>query len=244
MDDQEFLRTLLPERVVEKAYENILSEPAKEIGKLGRDIVKTARLFLAPFQIAAAFQDRFERALERMVKRVPEDRRILPPSEVVGPALEHMKFLEEDSPLWQMFEELLSRSIDKDEIQTIHPSFSHIITQLSRDEAIILYRLKDSTFEVVDKMDLNQSENRFENRQIEQSNLPTQDLYLPEKLDLYYSHLESLSLVLWPVYKQDPIRDPSGKQTGIRRYSRMHLTEFGRLFIDACIPKQGFSNNN
>ena len=129
------------------------------------------------------------------------------------------------------------------QIQTIHPSFSHIITQLSRDEAIILYRLKDSTFEVVDKMDLNQSENRFENRQIEQSNLPTRDLYLPEKLDLYYSHLESLSLVLWPVYKQDPIKDPNGKQTGIRRYSRMHLTEFGRLFIDACIPEKGFSNN-
>jgi len=243
MDEQEFLRSLLPENLVEKTYEDILSEPAKEIGKLGRDVVKTARLFLAPFQVAASFQDQFERALERITNRVPEDRRISPPPEVVGPSLEHMKFLEEDNPLWQMFEELLSRSIDKNEIQTIHPSFSHIITQLSRDEAIILYRLKDFTFEVVDKMDLNQSENRFENRQIEQSNLPTKDLYLPEKLDLYYSHLESLSLVSWPVYKQDPIRDSNGKQTGIRRYSRMHITEFGRLFIDACIPEQGFFRN-
>jgi hypothetical protein len=236
----DILKTLLPEKVIDSAYKDMLSSPAKEVGKLATDIVKTARLFLAPFQLAAAFQDRFEHMMERISKRVSEDRRISPPAEISGPALEQMRYLDEDNPLWQMFEELLYQSVDETGIGKVHPSFSYIISQLSRDEAIIIYRLKESSFEVVDVMDLNEQENRFENRKIEQSNLPMVDLYLPDKIDLYYSHLESLNLVLWLVDKQDPINDDAGKQLGIRRWSTMHLTEFGRLFADICIPEHGF----
>jgi Abortive infection alpha len=193
-----------------------------------------------PLQITAAFQDRVERMVARIANRVPEDRRVAPPAEVIGPALQHMKFLEEGNPLWQMFEELISRSFDKEGIQDVHPAFSNIIAQLARDEGVILYRLREESFEVVDVLDLNRTKNRFENRRIEQSNLPSDDLFLPDRLDLYYSHLESLNLVRWPVHKQDPIKDESGQQTGIRRFSRMHLTDFGRLFADACIPSAGF----
>jgi len=240
-NETDFLKSLLPEKVLDSAYKDMLSSPAQEVGKLATDVVKTARLFLAPFQLAAAFQDRVERMMERISIRVPEERRINPPAEVTGPALEQMRYLDDGNLLWQMFEEVLSCAVDKLEIAKVHPSFSYIISQLSRDEAVILYRLKESNFEVVDVLDLNASEHRFDNRRIEQNNLPTNDLYLPDKLDLYYSHLESLSLVSWPVYKQDPIKDVTGKQTGIRRWSRMHLTDFGRLFADACIPEKGFS---
>jgi hypothetical protein len=239
-DEGDLLKVLLPEKVLGTAYEDMLSSPAKEVGKLATDVVKTARLLLAPFQIAAAFQDRVERMVERISERVPEERRITAPAEVAGPALEQMRYLDDENPLWQMFEELLSRSVDEVEVSKVHPSFAHIISQLARDEAVILYRLKESNFEVVDVLDLNAKENRFENRRIEESNLPTNALFLPDMLDLYYSHLESLSLVSWPVYAQDPIKDATGRQTGIRRRSRMHLTEFGRLFTDACIPEQGF----
>ena len=236
----ELVKAILPEKVVEKMYDDLVSNPAKELGKVGTDAVKTMRLLLAPLQIAAAFQDRLERMVARIANRVPEERHIAPPAEVVGPALEHMKFLEEENPLWQMFEELISRSFDKDEIESVHPAFSNIIAQLARDEGVILYRLKNENFEVVDTLEYNRPENRFENRKIEQSNLPLNDLFLPERLDLYYSHLDSLNLVSWPVGKQDPIRDDSGQQIGIRRFSRMHLTEFGRLFTDVCIPSTGF----
>ncbi|MCI0427736.1 MAG: hypothetical protein L0Z46_06960, partial [Nitrospiraceae bacterium] len=71
---------------------------------------------------------------------------------------------------------------------------------------------------------------------------PAADLWQPAQVGLYYSHLSSLSLVEWPVHKQEPILNPEGAQTGVRRQSTMRLTEFGRLFVSACIPEGGFRN--
>ena len=49
-----------------------------------------------------------------------------------------------------------------------------------------------------------------------------------------------LSLVTWPVLKQDAILDENNKQTGLRRRSKMMLTDFGKLFVSVCIPNEGF----
>lgn len=237
------IEKLLPIKVIEKAYEDVASAPAKEVSKIAVDIVKTARLFLAPIQIAATFQDRFERMLERVRNRVPEQRQIQAPAVVVGPAIEQMRYLEDYNPLWQMFEELLTSSVDSESVTKVHPSFAHLIAQLSRDEAMILYKLRKGEFQIVDVLDLNATERRFENRKVEQSTIPTSELIQPGQLGLSYSHLYFLSLVEWPVHKQDPILDDQGRQTGIRRYSTMRLTEFGNLFVSACIPVEGFRDS-
>ncbi|MEQ8694604.1 MAG: DUF4393 domain-containing protein [Gammaproteobacteria bacterium] len=236
----DFIEKLLPQKVVERLYEDGVSDSAKELSKIGVDLAKTARLFLAPFQLTGAFQDRFERFVRRVAEEVPEARRIEPPPELVGPSLAQMQYLDEDNPLWKMFETLLTSAIDSDKVDLAHPSFAHIISQLARDEAVILYHLRNRDFRIVDRMDLIREENRFENRVVEESDIPEGELFLPEQMHVYYSHLESLSLVTWPVTKQDPIHDDNGTQTGIRRYSTMQLTEFGRLFVSACVPDKGF----
>lgn len=233
------IEKLLPAKVVEKAYDDLASTPAREASKIAVDLVKTGRLFLAPFQLAAAFQDRFERAVERIRTKVPEDRRKEVPAEIAGPSLRQMQYLEEASPLWQMFEELLTRAVDSESVSKVHPSFAQLISQLSRDEGIILFNLRARDFKIVDKLDLNSHENRFENRIVESSDIPEADLWEPTQIGLYYAHLESLSLVRWPVEKQEPIFS-NGVQTGIRRFSTMCLTEFGRMFVAACIPDTGF----
>jgi hypothetical protein len=237
------MEKLLPAKVVEKAYADLASQPAKEVSKIAVDLVKTARLLMAPFQLTAAFQDRFERVVERIRTKVPEDRRQQAPAEIVGPSIQQMQYLEEDNPLWQMFEELLTSAVDSEAVSKVHPSFAHLIAQLSRDEAEVLYRLRSGEFNVTDTLDLNRKENRFENLIVEESSIPTADLWQPAQVGLYYSHLSSLSLVEWPVHKQDPIRNDEGVQTGLRRFSTMRLTEFGRLFVSACIPEAGFKNS-
>jgi hypothetical protein len=164
--------------------------------------------------------------------------------EIVGPTLEKLQYVREGSELWDMFEEVLTKSVDSEAQASIHPSFSHIISLLSRDEAWILYRLRDRNFEVVDYLDYDRAENKFKNRAIEKSELPNDELFLPNQMDLFYSHLESLNLVTWPVEKQDPVvAVAGGPQTGIRRYSKMMLTDFGRLFVAACIPAEGFEKH-
>lgn len=239
----EDLDKLLPAKVLEKAYDDAASPAAKEVGKVALDLVKTARLLLAPFQLAAAFQDRFARVVERIRTRVPEEKQVAPAGEVVGPAVRHMQYVDEDNPLWKMFEELLTRAVDADSTERVHPSFGHLISQLSRDEAIILYKLRgDRAFSVVDTMDYHKGTNRFFNRKYEHSTLPTADLQYPGQMDTYYSHLESLSLVTWPVERQEPILRNGLEQIGVRRYSTMRLTEFGRMFVSVCVPEEGFES--
>jgi hypothetical protein len=241
--DLEQVGKLVPKETIGKLYDDLLSGTAKEVGKFGADVAKTARLILAPLQVTAALQDRFVGMVQRIQGRVPEDRQIEPPAEVVGQALEHMRYLDESSALWSMYEEVLTKSVDKEQNASIHPSFTHIISQLSRDEAWILYRLRDRPFNVVDELDYDKKENRFHNRVIIISELPKDELYLSDKVELLYSHLESLSLVTWPVEKQAPLLNAANVQTGIRRESKMTLTEFGRLFVSASIPQKGFEQH-
>jgi hypothetical protein len=181
--------------------------------------------------------------MQRIQGRVPENKQIEPPVEIVGPVLEHIRYLDESSALWSMYEEVLTKSVDKDDNSNVHPSFTHIISQLSRDEAWILYRLRDRPFNVVDELDFDTKENRFHNRVVISSELPKDELYRSDKIELLYSHLESLSLVRWPVEKQTPLRNETNVQTGIRRESKMTLTEFGRLFVSASIPEKGFEKH-
>jgi hypothetical protein len=225
--------------VADKVYDDAISPLAKELGKIGGDVGKTARLLLAPLQLAATLQKRLDGFLERAAKRVPEDRRIEPPPEVLGPALEHMKWLQEGTPLWRMFEEVLFRSIDRNHIDEVHPAYVQIIGSLARDEALLLYRLRKGSFEVIDTMDLNKAANKFENRKIEKNTIPVKELYVPDKIEQMYAHLESLGLIRWPVDKQDPIYK-DGQQVGIRRFSKIELTDWGSGFVAACIPDAGF----
>jgi len=237
----DYIEKVLPTKVIEDAYDDLASTPLKESSKIAVDLVKTTRLLLAPLQIAAGFQDRFERFVDRLRSAVPEERQQEAPAEIIGPALQHMQFLDDDNPLWQMFEKLLTAAIDTEAVSTVHPSFVQLIAQLSRDEALILLHLQESSFEIVDTLDLIREKNRFENRIIEKSSIPVSELWCPDQVHLYYSHLESLALVRWPVEKEDVIRNDEKVQTGIRRYSRMILTPFGELFTAACIPNAGFS---
>ena len=233
------LGNLVPKETVTKLYDDVMAGPAKEVGKLGTDTMKVARLILAPLQIGSAFQDRFERMIERIRTNVPQARMTEAPPELTGPILEKMRYVSEDSELWKMFEEVLTKSIDQDQLHKVHPSFGYIIAQLSRDEAWMLLKLRDRTFEIVDTLDFNRPTNRFSNRVIEKSSLPTSELHAASRAELNYSHLVSLSLVSWIVDRQEPI-EIAGFQTGLRRFSTIRLTDFGRLFVEISIPPNGF----
>lgn len=238
IDHKEYLKIIPPE-VLKEIYKDVASKPLVEVSNLGTDIIKTARLILFPLQITGGLQDRFEYFIKEKVSKIPEDKINEPPAQILGSSLEKMKYLDENSPLWKMFEELLLRALNKDEVNKAHPSFVHIIGQLSHDEAILLYDLSKREFEIVDTLDLDKEKNKFINRKIKKSTIPTEKLFFHENENLYYTHLESLSLVTWPVIEESPIGS-NGIQTGTRRKSKWVLTDFGKLFVDACIPRDGF----
>ncbi|MDP4087608.1 MAG: Abi-alpha family protein [Bacillota bacterium] len=235
------LANILGANTVEKAYDDAASQPMKEVGKTATDIVKTLRLFTAPFQLAAAFQDRLEKYLNKVRDNVPKEKQIECHPIIAGPVIDRLKYLDDENKLTALFLNLLERAINVDRVNEAHPAFIHIIDQLSPDEAYILFILRDSEIEIVDTLDLDKENNKFINLKVIQGGFPEDKLIAPDNFEIYYSHLESLNLIQWPVTKQDPIWNEDGSiQLGIKRYSKIEATSWGKIFIKACIPEKGF----
>jgi len=231
----------LNSKTVEKIYDDIASKPARQLGELSEDAVKTVRLLGFPLQITAAIQDKLSRTLKRVANKVPSERQIEPQLRIVGPIFEHIKYICDDDILYELFEELLARSVDSERIKEAHPSFIHIISQLSHDEAIILLELRSNDFDFVESFDIGRETNRVANRKIEKCTLPKERLLFPENLEMNIDHLVSLGLALFPTVKEEIIRD-GNQHVGSINYFKIHLTDFGRFFVNACVPEGGFRN--
>lgn len=110
--DDEFAKELVKQLPVKSIYKDVGSPAAKQAGQFGEDLFKVLQLALAPIQYFAALQDRYRRFLDASVRRVPEERRIAPAPQILGPVLEGIRYEPEESPIEEMFSQLLSRSMD------------------------------------------------------------------------------------------------------------------------------------
>lgn len=230
---------------VKKIYEDGLSESVQETGKISKDLIKSFRLFTAPFQYLGAQQDRLTKYLDKVREGVPEERQIEAPTSLSGPIMEKLKYLEDNNYLTDLYISLLQRAIDKDRINEAHPAFFHIIEQLSPDEAFLLYKISQEPIDYDYTMDLIENENgksRFENVKVIKDTTPKENIIFIEHFDMYISHLESLNLLKWSVISEEPIweneeNQNSRKQNGTYKKTKIYLTKFGDLFVKACIPK-------
>jgi hypothetical protein len=155
-----------------------------------------------------------------------------------------MRYTDEQSALWEMYEEVLTKAIDNEAIETVHPSFVHIIAQLSRDEAWMLLKLKETPHyhfvAVVDRDPLGIIMKRVG---VLRNDFPTELLARPESFWLYQSHLIALNLVQVTQVPADPHTDPLEPVFMPLHQTRIELTEFGRLFVSATIPPGGFRDS-
>jgi hypothetical protein len=109
--------------------------------------------------------------------------------------LEGIRYEPEDTPIDQMFSQLLSRSMDRERVNEAHPAYPIIIKQLSSDEAKILNSLKSSTYDYVYTLDFDSQRKEFYgHRKVEVDELPRADLSFPENVPFYLEHLHQLGL--------------------------------------------------
>ena len=81
--------------------------------------------------------DLFLSEIENKLRSTPDENLKEPPLNIVGPALEDMfKYCYNEEYLRKMYVELIAASVNSD--KTVHPSYSQIIRQLSREDAILL----------------------------------------------------------------------------------------------------------
>lgn len=99
-------------QVAKWTYQDGLSSSVRQVGALSTDTLKTLRLFTAPFQLLAAYQDRFELFCNRVRERVPESEQKDATPEIARPVMEAFASTSDDSTMMQMFEELMAKAID------------------------------------------------------------------------------------------------------------------------------------
>lgn len=238
-DGNNLIKLALDTKLAEKIYDDGISPAVKEASKIPVDLIKVARLVMAPIQLLGALQDRFEVIVERLSKKVDKESLIQAQANIAGPILENLRYSADDSVLTECFINLLAKAIDRNKQDQAHPGFIKTLENLSPDEVLLVYVLSKKDLEIVDTMELDRIQNQFKNLVQEKSDVPVDELQYPTNFEIYYTHLDALGLVTWPVYKQDPINN-NGVQTGIRRYSRLTLTPYGKFFVKACVPEDTY----
>ncbi len=128
--------------IAKRTYNDALSPAMKELGGLSEDTLKTFRLFTAPLQLLAAYQDRFRAFCDRVREKVPEEHHQDAPPEIARPVMEAFASTRDDSPLMDMFEELMAKAIDKREADKLSPEFPRLIQSLSPLQALMVADLR------------------------------------------------------------------------------------------------------
>src|SRR4051812_9650612 len=113
MDMPSNLPELLNTKVAERLYDDGVSPPAQELGSMGVDIVKAFRLFTAPLQLAAAYQDRLVAFCNKVRQQVPPERQVEAPPEVAGPVMSNLRFIDDHNPVRGLYFNLMTRAIDR-----------------------------------------------------------------------------------------------------------------------------------
>jgi hypothetical protein len=229
-------------------YGDLASPATREVGEIFADLVKTLRLALAPIQLFGAMQDRYKNFLDRTVRRVPEERRISPAPQILGPVLEAIKYEPEGTPIDEMFSALLSSAMDREKVDQAHPAFVAIIKQLSSDEAILLNALLGGPRRFNYRLPYDHKAQRFGQSITEFDDRPMSLLRSAKSFDLYMAHLFNLGLAAYydwqeqkPEFESTVAQQIDGRiiqaqrvQVGVKVFKELKLTDWGTVLMDAC----------
>lgn len=241
---------LIPPEVIVDAYNDGVQGPLKQAGKFGEQLFKTLRYITYPIQYAAHKQDLIDRRMAEALSDVPEDRRIKPSDSLILEVADKLRFQINDNLVSDMYVDLLSASMDSNKVNLAHPAFIHLISQISRDEALLLLKISEieypafirrmSDWEVVTKEEREQQYSSTdciaEDRsfKLQESFLKPEELHYPDNFYMYIDHLNSLELI---EYRNNDIKIPDdNRQTTRPSYGFwfIRLSKFGKLFFECC----------
>ncbi len=250
--DKDLIEALraIPKEMLLEIYNDGPKGPLKQMGALGESILKTLRYITYPLQVAAHRQDLIDRRFAEALKTVPESRRIAPSDSLALEVADKLRFQVHDNLISDMYIDLLSASMDSQRVNLAHPSFIHIIGQLSSDEAFLLLRLSENEcspyvrrmadWGVVSE---NERETHFSSARFPINNVETslteiflkpEDMHFPQNFYMYIDHLRSLELI---EYCGNDIEVPDEwRQTRSSAYAFwfISLSKFGKLFFECC----------
>jgi hypothetical protein len=195
-----------------------------------------------PFQGLSFLQSRMDEFLNSSLEQTEEVNRVMPPGQVILKIYQELTTCNINTEASQLLSNLMAKFIDKTRLHEAHPAFLIIIPQLSCDEIKILKMLKNRDYELVQYSKYNKDEKLFSSRETRKNELPLDKLDYPDNFFLYTSHLHALNLAgCWQSGNQIPDM-ADGSQQGVTINSVTKLTDFGCLFVKACLELQAEAN--
>ena len=122
--------------IVKEPIHNLTNQPTRTIGAGLSDIFEL--IFAGPKTLNAYVQHKisqFKQELENGIEKIPNDKRVEPPLNIVGPALEAARFYINEDEIRSLFTNLIVCSMHEDKCNSVHPAFVEIIKQLKPIDA-------------------------------------------------------------------------------------------------------------
>lgn len=131
--------------IIKEPIHNLTDKPTKNIGNGLADIFE---LIFAPVKAANIYAQhkifKFRQELEEKINNIPDNKKVEPPINVVGPVLEASRFYIDETEIRSMFTNLIVAAMHEDECNYVHPAFVEIIKQLRPLDAHIFSLLYEN----------------------------------------------------------------------------------------------------
>ncbi|HNG27858.1 MAG TPA: DUF4393 domain-containing protein [Chitinophagales bacterium] len=262
-------------KIVEKAYDDLLSEPSKKAGSALGTIINVGNTILWPIKwVNERTRLYFENNLKKYEKKlneIPEENIVEVPTEISMPILERFTYTSNEE-LSNAFVNLLTSASSSETINTAHPGFIQIIDRLAPDEAILIkYLSKVKAIPIFSLKFHYNPNNRSEFRWIikDETGLDNkvEGLKFKDNVGIYLNNLISLGIIERQDYWYTSIEDLYEEiengysdiiKEGVKDYPEPEkikyaksvekemyiLTQYGNLFVKACIEKKKTDENN
>lgn len=238
-------------KVAGDIYADVAQPAARQVG------TALETLFKVGFSPIAMLDWGFEQSKEWLKSKIaerldeiPEDCRTTPPNNISVPAITNIAMSGDAPELRDLYAELLLKSMDCRTSDMVHPSYITLVTQLSPEEALIFVSFHEKTesnlftdeFNGMSYKDSLSIEEQFEEycRSLGFDNT--------KRAQVWLENLQRLRLIEIEKYADVQYR-PEGWNGNARwsrdtpsvdttEYRNLHITEFGRAFLDACAPSK------
>lgn len=129
-------------------YDDALKPAAKETGKTLSLIPRAINAALAPLQKWIAQREysvkEVEKLLTQKLENVDVNKIVSPDAYVAVPALQAISYCMSSKELYDLFSNLLSKSMHSDYKERVHPAFVEILKQFSPNDALVLKEIFNS----------------------------------------------------------------------------------------------------
>ncbi len=229
-------------KVAAEIYTDVAKPAARQVGVAFETIFKVGLSPVAMLDWGFEHsKDWLKAKIEKRLNSTPLDFRCSPPNNIAVSAITSISMSSDSPELRDLYAELLLKAMDSRSQSMVHPSFINLISQLSPQEALVF--ISFNKIEGATLLEEKNAYSSYRNPSIENQFLSyCKELGFAEcqHVQLWLENLQRLKLVVLQEYSEASYRAPdwdSPSPAVINTTDRyLELTEYGRMFLEACTP--------